>query len=102
VPAGPRLADLRRSLPLVVAIVPFDEVGVYPRPGTETGQLTRPTGPLQWAGEDVREGQALQSFAQLEGVAFAALGERQVGQAGVLARDGPRRLAVAGQVDRRK
>src|SRR5262249_57950496 len=84
-----------------LAVVPLDEVGVGLGHGAEAGQLAGAPGAPQRAGPDARERQAPQAFAEADGVGLAAFGERQVGAAaGVLPGDGPRRLAVAGQVDR--
>lgn len=60
---------------------------------------------LKRAGEHVGEGgglgkgHAVESLAEAAGVAYAALRQRQVGEAGVPVGNGPCRLAVAGQVD---
>src|SRR5262249_51800995 len=47
-------------------------------------------------------GQPPQPFPEPDGVALAAAGQGDVGQAGVLAGEGPRGLAVPGQVDGRE
>src|SRR5207302_2122110 len=48
------------------------------------------------------KGRPLQPLAQAAGVALAAFGQRQVGEASVLAGDGPWCLAMAGQVNSRQ
>ena len=48
------------------------------------------------------ESEFLQPLPEAAGVAFAALGQGDVGQAGVLAGNCPRSLAVAGQVNDRQ
>src|SRR5204862_6502697 len=69
---------------------------------TEAGQLAGASSALQGARQDLREGQTLQPLTKAAGVALSALRQRDVGQAGVLARHRPCRLAVAGQVNDRQ
>src|SRR5262249_17465082 len=99
IPVRPLLADLRGRFPLVVAVVPPDEVRVRRGRGAQPGPPTRAPGTLQGAGENGGERPAFEALAESAGVLLAAFGQRDVGQTGVLARDGPGRLAVARQVD---
>jgi hypothetical protein len=66
---------------------------------SESGQLTSPHGALQRAGKYFRKGQSAQPFPQPLGIAFPALRERQISEAGVLTGNRPRRFAVPRQVD---
>src|SRR5262249_1665286 len=62
-----------------------------------TGQLTRLRGTLQRAGEDALQGELLQPRAELAGMFLAALVQRDIGAAGVLARLRPGRVPVPGE-----
>src|SRR5262249_32487209 len=101
-PVGPLLVDFSGCHSLVLAVVPLNEVRIYVSRRAQAGQFAGPPCPLEGAREYPGESQALEPFPQAAGIALAALGERDVGQAGVLAVDSPRRLAVAGQVDDRQ
>src|SRR5262249_29709332 len=101
-PVGVLLADVGGTPPFILAVVPFDQFRIDHRRRAEAGQLAGPPGALPGAGEDAGGGQPRQPFAEPDGVALAAPGQRDVGQAGVLAGEGPRGLAVPGQVDGRK
>src|SRR6185436_11403189 len=94
-PARTPLENLSRRQAVVIAVVPFDQVGIDLCHGAEAGQFAGAFGPLQRAGEDVCEGPTAQMLAEPAGLAFAALGEWDVGQAGVPSRFRPSGLAVA-------
>src|SRR5262249_4040991 len=96
------LANFGRGPPLVLAVVPFDEVIVDDGPIAESGQLARPPRPLQRARENVIEGDAGKARTKSPRIAFAARRERQVGQPRMLARSAPLRLAVSGDIDLRQ
>ena len=86
----------------VVAVVPFDEVGVDDGGRFEATELASVRGADERAGEDFGELETLESAGQLAGVLLASLGEGQVGEAGVLAGDAPGGLGVPGEIDDRK
>jgi hypothetical protein len=123
-PVGPR-PDLVRQLPsraavaeqlpvralgtdvgagetFVRAVVPFEQVRLDLSRGGEAGQLARPDRPLQGAREHPGERQALEPLSELARLDFALRGQRQVGHARVLVRNGPGGLAVPRQVHDRK
>ena len=87
------------DVPLVVTVIPFDQIGIDFGHSPEAGQFARPPGTLQRTGEDVCERHPLKPLAQATGIPFAMLGERNVGQAGVLARQAPLRFAMPGKED---
>src|SRR5262249_6642567 len=64
-PAGPLPQDVVGQLPLVAAVVPLDEVGIYLGAGPEAGQFARLRGTLQGAGENADKREPAQSLAQL-------------------------------------
>ncbi len=89
--------DLVCGEPLIAPVVPLLQVGVEHRPLRQSRQGTGLAGALQRAAEHQGEGSPHQGRLQLARLGFPARGERQVGAAGVLAREAPGRLAVAHQ-----
>src|SRR5262249_12869053 len=51
-PARPIFQDITRKCPVQAAVVPFDEVGIYLRDRSKTGQLACLGGALQGTGEN--------------------------------------------------
>jgi hypothetical protein len=94
--------DLCRSAALILAVVPFDQVGVDFGHGAKAGQFAGPNRALQRAGKDLDKGQSPQPLTESAGVALAAFGQRQIGAAGVLAGETPGSLAMPRQVNDRK
>src|SRR5262249_30303744 len=84
-PIGPGRADVDGLAAFVLAVIPFDEVGIGRRHVAEAGQAAGAGGALEWAREDARELDSLEAIAEAARVGFAAFGERQIGQASVLA-----------------
>ena len=95
IPAWPCLADIRRALSLIVAIVPLHEVRFDFRNLTQPGQLTCSSFALQRTGEHAAELHSAKPFCQLAGVLFALFSQRNVGPAGMLARERPSGFAVS-------
>src|SRR5262245_20367107 len=98
-PVGALCPNLGRPPSLILAVVPFQQIGIDFGDAPKAGQFTCPAGALQGAGEDLDERQSLQTLLKPGGVALAALGQRQIGQSCVLAREAPRGLTVPGQVN---
>src|SRR6516165_10630316 len=94
--------DLSRAAALILAVVPLDQVGIDFGRGPKACQFAGPHRALQWAGEDPGNSQSAQPLTEGAGIAFAALGQRQVGPAGVLPREAPGGLPVPRQVYNRK
>src|SRR5579871_608017 len=101
-PVRPLLANVVGAPALVVAVVPLDEIVVELSSGAEAGQLARSLGALQWTGQHPSEARALETFAQAARVVFAVRCQRNVGCAGVLAGQGPFRLAMTREINLRK
>jgi hypothetical protein len=98
-PAGVRLPDLADGSAFHVAVVPFEQVGIDLGLVAVAGQLRGVAGAAQRADEDEREPAPGEEAPGALGLLAAGVGEREVGDAGVLPRLGPRRLAVTDQDD---
>ena len=61
-PVGVFRMNLRRSKALVIAVVPFDQIGIHFGDGPEAGQFAGAGRALQWTREDLRENQPRQPF----------------------------------------
>ena len=90
--------DLPGGDPFVLAVVELTEHRRQPRIG-EAGDLGRAQGTLKRAGKDGIEAQSAQPRAQRSRLGFALLGKWKIGDACVLAREAPFRLAVPSEVD---
>src|SRR6266550_7584972 len=84
----------------VVAVIPFHQVGIDGDAVAESCELTRAAGALERTGEDGGEGERLEANSEATCILFAPGREREIGPAGVLAREGPVGFAVAGEIDR--
>src|SRR6267143_673002 len=91
--------DLDRTATLVLAVVPLDEVVIDFSRRSKAGQFTCPTRALQWTGKHPRKRQFTQPLTKSSGIALATLGQRQIGDACVLAGQTPGRFTVPGQVN---
>src|SRR5262249_36019062 len=78
------------------------EIGIGNRYVPESRQRARPGRTLEGADEDPREREPLEPIAQAPCVALAALRQGNVGPAGVLTGQAPRRLTVTREVDDRQ
>jgi RNA polymerase sigma-70 factor, ECF subfamily len=96
VPARPGRPDLLLGHALVTAGVPLEQIGIG-LDVSQAGQLRRPHGAAQRAGERDRHGAAGQQRAQRPAGGHARVGQRKVGAAPVLAGPAPRGLAVPDQ-----
>jgi hypothetical protein len=102
IPVRPLLVDVGASAPFVFAVVPFEQIAVGFGHGSETRQLARPGRALERTREHAGGRQAAKPLPEPARVLLAALGQRQVGQSRVLAREAPRGLAVPDQMKYRK
>src|SRR5208282_2480355 len=91
--------DLSRAAALILAVIPFDQVGIDLSRVAKARQLTGPHRALQGAGEDLGKSQSAQPLTEGAGIAFAAFGQGKVGPAGVLPGEAPGGFAVPRQVD---
>src|SRR6266851_1892937 len=94
--------DLGGAAAFILAIVPLRQIRIEFGYGSEPRKLASLDRALQGAGEDLGKGQPAQPLPEGPGVVFSALGQGQIGSAGMLARQAPRGLAVPGQIDDRK
>src|SRR5436309_3768822 len=94
--------DVSGNATLILAIVPFEQVPVDFSRSSKASQLAGPGGTLQGAGQHLGESHSTQPFLQPAGIALATFGERQVGQARVLARERPGGFPVSSQVNDRQ
>ena len=104
-PAGPLAQDLGGADTLVFAVIPFDEVrlglGFDLRPWTKPGERAGARGTLERACQHPDEAEPAQPLAEPPRLLLAGRGQRQVGEASVLARQAPFGLAMAGERDDR-
>src|SRR5690349_20664001 len=91
--------NLRGSNTFIIAIVPFDQIGIDFRYRAEACEFTGSNGALQWTREDLGKNGSGQSLPESEGIAFTALCKRQIGSSRMLTRNGPCSLPVSRQID---
>src|SRR4029453_8761605 len=101
-PVGALGADLGSAAPLILAIVPFDQIRVDFSYISKASQLTSAPSPLQWAGKDFGKSQSMQPFLEPARIALATLRERQVCKSCMLARERPGGFTVPRQVNSRE
>src|SRR5262245_39293462 len=75
-PTGTLRKDLSRATTFIFTVVPFVQITIDFRHGSEASQLAGPRRALQRTGEDLGESQAFQPLSKPPGVALAAFGER--------------------------
>jgi hypothetical protein len=71
--------NVNSTAPLILTIVPFDQVLINLSDSPEARQLARPRCSLQGAGKDLGETDPSQTFPQGASISLATLGQRQVG-----------------------
>src|SRR6266700_3825310 len=91
--------NLHRSETFVFAVVPFDQIWIDFGCAAEAGQFAGASGALQRTRQDLREVQSGEPFAKPAGIAFATLGQRQIGKPRMLTGKAPGGLAVARQIN---
>src|SRR5512133_3556378 len=77
--------DLLGATPLVLTVIPFQQIAVGFRFDAEASPLRRPDRSLQGAREHFCESETQQSRAQTLRIEFAAVSERQICEASMLA-----------------
>src|SRR5262244_4095655 len=75
-PTGTLGKDLSRATAFIFTVVPFEQVTIDFRHGSETGQFAGPRRALQRTGEHLGESQSFQPLSKTPGVALAAFRER--------------------------
>jgi hypothetical protein len=95
-PISARRTDIGRPSPFVFAVVPFQQkmidFGHLAKPASSQVERARCNGLTN----TLSEGQSFETLAETESVAFAALRQRQIRQARMLAGETPRCLAMPG------
>src|SRR5436309_7579774 len=91
--------NLDRAETFVLAVVPFDQIVIDFGCGAEAGQFAGASGTLQGTRENLCKCQSGQPFPKPSGVAFATLGQGQIGQSRMLALQAPSGLAVTHQIN---
>src|SRR6185436_14821766 len=84
-PIGTFRTNLSRTASFVLAIVPFDQVFINVSDWFEAGQFTGPGRTLQGTGQHQGKRQSLEPFTKPSCGALATIGERKIGQPGMLA-----------------
>src|SRR5208283_1351114 len=94
--------NVRGAEAFILAVIPLDQVGIDFGRGAKAGQFAGADRALQGTGEHLGKAEAAQPPAKGASIPFAALGQWQIGPAGVLPREAPGSFAVPRQVDSRK
>src|ERR1700730_431218 len=94
--------NLGRGKPLILAIVPFEQIAIDFGYGPEPGQLTSARRTLQRARKYFLKIQSSQSFSERACILIAALCKWKVSEPCMLTREAPIGLAMPGQVNNRK
>src|SRR4029450_12396501 len=87
-PAGALRLDFGSASPLVIAIVPFDQITATFGHGSKAGQLAGAPGTLQRAGKHLAKTQFTQPFFEPARIALATFCQRQGGKCLVWVRAG--------------
>src|SRR4029077_8367079 len=98
-PSGLRAADLLRSEPLVVAVVPLSQIALDLRVRTESGELAGLPRPLQRAAQHQGKGSRGRIGPPVSGNLTPVLGERNIRDTGVPSAETPFGLAMPDQKD---
>src|SRR3984957_16871706 len=101
-PAGALAEDFTGLMPFVVAVVPFEEVGIDRRGLTESSERASARRTLKRTREDPVKRNALKTLAEPSRFAFALFRQRNVGAASMLAACAPFGFAMADEIDARK
>ena len=91
--------DLHECPPLVLTVIPLDQVTVERCHTSKAGEPTGPQRPLKGTREHVIEFQVFEPGAERASLFLTPGGERKIGAAGVLTRDSPSGLAVSYEID---
>src|ERR1700760_3048950 len=101
-PAGTVRENLAALATFVVAVIPFEEIGIEFGDAAESGELTGAPRALKRARDDPAKRYAFEALLKPLRLAFAFLRQRDVGAAGVLAACAPFGFAMADEGDARQ
>ena len=93
-PVGRAGMDLFRRQSFVLAVAPFDEIGIHDRVRRQSCELAGAAGALERTGQHERESFARKHRREQAGDAFSVICERQIGRARMLAAQAPHSLAM--------
>ena len=101
-PAGAVGEDLAALAPLVVAVVPFEQVGIKLGGVAEPSECAGASRTLKGTGENPIKLKSLKTLVEPSGLAFALLRERNIRASRMLAACAPFGFAMANEIDARK
>src|SRR5436190_23174576 len=101
-PIGALRPDFGSAVPLILTIVPFDQIRVDFSDSSKASQLARAPGALQRARKHLGKTQSAQPFLEAARIALATFCQRQVGKSRVLTRESPSGFPMPGKVNYRK
>src|ERR1700722_964987 len=101
-PTGPVGEDFAALAPLIVAVVPFEQVGIKLGGVAEPSECAGASCTLKGTGENPVKLKSLKALVEPPGLAFALFGERNIRASRMLAACAPRGFAMADEIDTRK
>src|ERR1700689_1101267 len=100
-PAGPAGEDFAALASLVVAVIPFEQVGIKLGGVAESSERTGAGRALKGTGENPVKLESLEALVEPPGFAFALVREGNVRASRMLAAQAPFGFAVANEIDAR-
>src|SRR5262249_1362215 len=101
-PVGAPDVNFNSAAALVITVIPFQQVAIDLGNVPEAGQFACSGRARQRTGEHFGEGVATQPLCETAGVVFTTLGQRQIGESRMLARQAPGGFAMSGRVNNRQ
>jgi len=98
-PIRPFGQDFGGAATLVIAVIPFGEIGIDFGGRTKAGEFASPHRALRRAGQDLGKNHSVQPRRERPRLALAILGQGQIGAAGVLTREAPGGFAVPPEIE---
>ena len=91
--------NFHRPTPLIITVIPFDQVGFDPRLIVKPGQFAGSGRPLQRTRQPPVKRYTFKPVTKAARVALAARRQGQIGQPGVLPGKTPGRFTVSGEIN---
>src|SRR3984885_2189318 len=101
-PAGPVGEDFAALAPLVIAVVPFEQVRIKLGGVAEPSECAGASRTLKGTGENPVKLKSLKALVEPPGLPFALFGQRNIRASRMLAACAPRGFAMADEIDTRK